>query len=128
MTQEELLDVEAQIQELELTQEALLAENKRLKEHLNSKPTLVHLQNYAATLRKLRTDLCRLTAVAKAIKANQPLTLNLIMGGKEELAEVDQDENSLAREVDRLKDEVLSLRNCLSDLYAEQCGSLCTQQ
>lgn len=125
MTDEELGDVEDQIKELEQAQEALMAENRRLREQLDKKPPLVHIQSYTATLRKLRTELSQLNAVAKALKANQPLTLNLLMGGK---VEEDRSESDLGVEVERLKAEVLALRNCVSDIYAEQCGSLCLTQ
>jgi hypothetical protein len=80
MTDEELGDVGDQIKELEQT---LLAENRRLRKQLEEKPPLVHVQSYTATLRKLRTELSQLNTAAKALKANQPLTLSLIMGGKE---------------------------------------------
>mmetsp|Transcript_25766 Transcript_25766/g.45371 ORF Transcript_25766/g.45371 Transcript_25766/m.45371 type:complete len:230 (+) Transcript_25766:8354-9043(+) len=129
LTQEELRDVEYKIKELEQTQDTLLAENKRLRDQLDKKPTLVHLHAFSTTLRKLRFELSQLSSVARAVKRNQPLTLNLIMGVKEDASEAEvTGENSLGLEVDRLKEEVQSLRSCVSDIYAEQCGSFCLTQ
>lgn len=120
----EFAEIDRQIRELELMQNALVDENKELKSKLEALPKVLSFSFILKALVSIRRELQRLRSVALSVKDELEPSLRLllitdttqvdVMEGREELM--------IMTEIDLIRSSMSDLRNTMASIVAEACG------
>ena len=129
--------LERQLSELQSTHQQLMADNARLHSEIETHKDAWRRQQEklfetACSLREARRDISQLTEVVRIVRNGAGVSSALILGHMAQPSQFqpldDTSEVALNTEATGVKTEICSLRQYLSDLYAEQSGNLCSTQ
>lgn len=117
----------------EFFQTVLLEENQLLKEQLKSFYSYedglfnVKISDLNNDLYKVMLDLTQLLKISKAIFKNEQVDIRFLLGMTQIRQDLSGDHLEKCKIMtNNIKNDMLEMRDLVSDLYAEKCGEICT--